>query len=110
MLGPGREMQGEQFVAEVDDEDLRGLLHASAQAHQGYTLSLLIVGLEHYLTTVRHLVTPLCHPFLPSPLSGARCMQSLTRDTSLLDSARCSVHCWGYCNTCACLTRLLLCS
>eukprot|EP00884_Botryococcus_braunii_P002754 jgi/Botrbrau1/1247/Bobra.0163s0040.1 len=44
-------LSGEQFVAEVDDGHLQALLNASANAHPGYTLSLLLVGLDHYLTT-----------------------------------------------------------
>lgn len=84
---PGRAMQGEQFVAEVDDEDLRGLLNASAQAHQGYTLSLLIVGLEHHLTTVRYLLRPLHRPCLAcrgSPLSAASRMHSHTKHGAVM--------------------------
>jgi hypothetical protein len=46
-------LQPEEFITEVDAGELGSLLHASAAAHPGYTLGLLIVGLDHYLTTVR---------------------------------------------------------
>lgn len=43
-------LQAAEFVGEVEKDGALGLMQQAAQAHPGYTLCLMVVGLEHYLT------------------------------------------------------------